>query len=352
MSELKKLVEAGVHFGHKTSRWHPKMNAYIWGTRNHTHLIDIAKTSFLLKRAKAFLKDVATTDKPILLVGTKKAAQSIIKKMSAELNLPYVSHRWIGGTLSNFEQVRKAVTRLLHLRDVVEKSITKYSKKEQSMITKELERLEKNCGGIIDMKSLPSALVIVDARKERSAIKEAIGMNIPVISMVDTNTDPTGISYIIPSNDDSPKSIECILSSLAESIKEGALIAAKEKEEKAALAAKAAEEKRAAKAAAKAKKEAAEKKDTVAAAPKKVEKDADKVATAKAAPKKAPATKKAAAPKKATSTATAAKKTPAKTTAKKPEAKAAAPAKKAPKAAAEKAPAKKKATPKKKEEAK
>lgn len=231
MVSLKQLAQAGVHFGHKTSRWHPKMKPYIWGSRNKIHLINIAKTAFLLERAQNFLKELAQNGKPILWVGTKKSAQKAIIDQATKLDMPYVSHRWIGGTLSNYDQVKKAVTRLLHLRDVVQKPSHRYTKKEQSVLQKEIERLEKNFGGIIDLKAIPSALVIVDARKERSAIKEALVMGIPVVALVDTNTDPSGINYVIPGNDDSPKSIELILSALAESVAQGAAVA-KENQEK------------------------------------------------------------------------------------------------------------------------
>lgn len=221
MLSLKELIGAGVHFGHRTSRWHPQMAPYVWGAKNKIHLIDVAKTAFLLERACRFLKTVAATNKPVLLVGTKKSAQDIITKHALEKNVPYVAHRWIGGTLSNFDQVKKAVTRLLHLRDVCNGSVDRYTKKELSMLQKERERLEKNVGGITALKSLPAALVVVDARKERAAIREANAMNIPVVCLVDTNSDPAGVNYIIPANDDSPKSIALVFAELATAIAAG-----------------------------------------------------------------------------------------------------------------------------------
>jgi len=237
VSELKQFVEAGVHFGHHTARWHPKMRPYIWGARNKIHLINVAKTAFLLERAKKFLEEVTSQNKLILWVGTKKAAQPSIKAIGEKLEMPYVAHRWIGGTLSNYDQVKKAVTQLLHLRDVQKKSLSRYSKKEQSMLLKDLERLEKNFGGIVKLNALPAALIVVDAKYERSAIKEALGMNIPVISLVDTNTDPTGITYVIPSNDDSPKAISLIIKLLGESVEAGFVVAEKAKQEAAQKAA-------------------------------------------------------------------------------------------------------------------
>ena len=312
MIDLKKLVEAGVHFGHHTSRWHPKMRPYIWGARNKTHLINVAKTAFLLDRAEKFLEQAAGSGKDILWVGTKKPAQSIVRSAAEKLNMPSVSHRWIGGTLSNFEQVRKAVTRLLHLRDVQEKSLSRYKKKEQSMIIKETERLNKNVGGIVSMKSLPAAIIVVDAKKEQAVIREANVMNIPVVCLIDTNTDPSGVSYVIPGNDDSPKSIAMIMECLSQAVAKGAKAAAAEAEKAAAKAAAQKEEK--AKAAAD-KKDAASKdapkkapapKATAAKKPAAKADDAKEVAEKAAAPKKAPAkaaakteTKKAAPKKKA-----------------------------------------------------
>ena len=280
-----------------------------------THLINVAKTAFLLDRAETFLTSAAASGKDILWVGTKKPAQSSIVKVAQSLSMPSVSHRWIGGTLSNFDQVKKAITRLLHLRDVREKSIARYTKKEQSMIVKEIERLEKNIGGIVDMKNLPAALVVVDAKKERSAIKEANTMGIPVICLVDTNTDPSGVSYLIPSNDDSPRSIDLILNTLAAATQKG-IAEAKANAEKTAKAAAA--EKEAKKKATADKKEASPAKPASKAANKKGSpKTTDaKDSAAKDAPKKAPAKKapaaKAAANKPATPKKTAAKKPTAK----------------------------------------
>lgn len=221
MIKLKDLVEAGVHFGHRTSKWHPKMAPYVWGAQNKIHLIDVSKTAFLLDRAGKFLTQTAASGKSILFVGTKKAAQEIIVKHATELKMPSVSHRWIGGTLSNFEQVKKAVTRLLHLRDICNNPLDRYTKKEQSVLQKERERLEKNVGGIVSLKTLPGALVVVDALKEQAAIREAVSMRIPVICLIDTNSDPAGIDYIVPGNDDSPKAISVIVAEFAAAVAAG-----------------------------------------------------------------------------------------------------------------------------------
>ncbi|MFH1461729.1 MAG: 30S ribosomal protein S2 [bacterium] len=229
MIDLKDLLKAGVHFGHKTSRWSPKMRPFIWGSKNKVHLIDIAKTAFLLERAGKYLKDVTSQGKSVLFVGTKKAAQKTINDIATRLNEPFVTNRWIGGTLTNFEQVKKAITRLLHFQDIVKKPTEHYKKKELSTIQKEIERLEKNIGGILNLSFPPGAIILVDAKKEKSAIHEAINSNIPVIAMVDTNTDPTGINFVIPANDDSPRSITFILEYLAAMIEEGKKLHAQSK---------------------------------------------------------------------------------------------------------------------------
>ena len=221
MIDLKKMLEAGVHFGHKTSRWAPKMCPFIWGAKNKVHLIDVSKTALLLERAGNFLQEVSSKGGQCLFVGTKKAAQGIILRAAANTGMPYVIHRWVGGTLSNYDQVKKAVTRLLHMRDVVKKGLTQYKKKEISMIQKEIARLEKNVGGIIDFNYPPEALIVVDAKKEASAVKEASYLGIPVIALVDTNTDPEGVSIVIPGNDDSPKAISFIVDYLEQRVKAG-----------------------------------------------------------------------------------------------------------------------------------
>ncbi|MBM3894611.1 30S ribosomal protein S2 [Candidatus Dependentiae bacterium] len=221
MIDLKKLIDSGVHFGHKTSRWSPKMAGYIWGSRNGIHLIDVSKTAFLLKKAGEKLYELAKNGGQIILVGTKKSAKESMKAAALKLNLPYVVERWIGGTLTNNDQVKKAVTRLLHLRDVMGKGDLNLGKKEQSMLTKEVARLERNVGGIINLAYPPAALVVVDAKREYSAIREAAFIGIPVIGLVDTNTNPEGVSYIIPGNDDSPRSVECVVEYLSEQIAKG-----------------------------------------------------------------------------------------------------------------------------------
>lgn len=221
MLDLREMLKAGIHFGHKTSRWFPKMRPYIWGSKNKIHLIDISNTAFLLEQAGKYVKQVTSQGKSVLWVGTKKPAQKGVKQTAESLKQPYVINRWIGGTLSNFDQVKKAITRLLHFKDVLEKPTINYTKKEVSVIQKEIERLEKNIGGIIDLEYPPAAVIVVDAKREQSAVKEASRLNIPVIAMVDTNTDPRGVSLVIPANDDSPKSINYVLGYLQKCVEQG-----------------------------------------------------------------------------------------------------------------------------------
>lgn len=218
MVDFKRLVTAGVHFGHSVSRWCPKMKPYIWGQKNQVHLIDVSKTAQQLERASKFLEQVAAEGKTILWVGTKKPAQAIITQAGLELGQPYVSHRWIGGTLSNNAQVKKSVTKLLHLEDVIEKSERVnpekagfYTKKEINVFQKLVDRLKKNVGGISNLAWPVGAVVLVDVRKERSALREAARMNIPVVALVDTNCDPEMVDYVIPGNDDAPRAIEVII---------------------------------------------------------------------------------------------------------------------------------------------
>ncbi|MCK4651074.1 30S ribosomal protein S2 [Candidatus Babeliales bacterium] len=221
MFDLKEFLKAGVHFGHKSSRWSPKMQPFIWGSKNKIHLIDISKTAFLLDRAGKYIKDLAADGKSFLWVGTKKPAQSIIKKIAEKLEMPFVANRWIGGTLTNFDQIKKAIKKFLQLKDIISKVSPHHTKKEISEIQKEIARLEKKIGGVVDLVFPPAAIILVDAKKEHSVIREAIASKIPIIAMVDTNTDPSEINFIIPANDDSPRSIEFIMNHLATYAQEG-----------------------------------------------------------------------------------------------------------------------------------
>jgi len=222
MIDLKKLAQAGVQFGHLTSRWCPKMEPVLWGSKNGIHLIDLSKTAFELERAAQFLEHVAASGKPILWVGTKKAAQGVVQQIAQSVQSPSVTHRWIGGILTNYSQVKKSITKLLHYEDIVEKSGQSfYTKKEISSFSKLSDRLRKNVGGIRKLTWPIGALIIVDPKKEHVALKEAIASQVPVVAIVDTNTDPSMIKYAIPGNDDAPGSIEVLLAYLGDAVRRG-----------------------------------------------------------------------------------------------------------------------------------
>jgi len=222
MIDLKELIKAGVYFGHQKTRWCPKMAPYIWGHRSGIHLIDVSKTANGLEKAAIFLKSLAEQKKPILWVGTKQAAQTLIADTAKSLDAPYINHRWVGGLLTNYPQVKKSVTKLLHYEDVLVKSTdSHYTKKELNVFHKSVEKLKKTIGGIRKLTWPVGAIIVVDVKKEETAIKEAIQSKIPIIALVDTNADPSGIDFVIPGNDDSPKSIKLILDYLAKAIQEG-----------------------------------------------------------------------------------------------------------------------------------
>jgi len=227
MIDFRQLVKVGIHFGHQTSRWCPKMAPYIWGFKNKVHLIDVSKTAYQLEKAAQFLEKTVAKGESVLWVGTKKAAQGAIYKTATKLGMPYVNHRWIGGTLSNYSQVKKSVTKLLHYEDIVAKSekFSYYTKKELNMFQKIISRLKKSIGGICDLTWPIGALVAVDVEKEQSAVKEAVIMGIPVVAIVDTNGDPSLVDYVIPANDDAPQAISVILSYLAQATSRGEEIA-------------------------------------------------------------------------------------------------------------------------------
>ncbi len=239
MIDFKQLVKAGVHFGHRTSVWNPLMAPYIWGHKNNVHLIDISKTAIQLEKAAQFLESVAASGQSVLWVGTKKPAQDSIFATAQKLGMPFVNHRWIGGTLSNHSQVKKSVTKLLHYEDVLEKSVSAsfYTKRELNLFGKSVDRLKKNIGGIVNLRWPLGAVVLVDVNKETSALREAISMNVPVVALVDTNSDPSSVNFPIPANDDAPRSIALILEYLSEAVARGQAIAAERKVTAAAAAA-------------------------------------------------------------------------------------------------------------------
>lgn len=235
-SFFESLIKSGIHWGHQKSRRNPKMEPYIWGTKNSVSLIDISKTAHQLEKAAKFLESVAAEGKQILWVGTKKPAQDVIFAAATALKMPYVTHRWIGGSLSNYSQVTKSRTKLMHFEDVLAKAekYPHYTKKELNVIQKSVERLNKNVGGIRNLTWPLGAIVLVDILKERSALKEAVSMGVPVVALVDTNADPSLVDYVIPGNDDAPKAIKLVVDTLLEGAKKGAATAqAKPVEQKA-----------------------------------------------------------------------------------------------------------------------
>ncbi len=225
MSEdlIRKLLEAGVHFGHQTARWNPKMKKFIFGQRSGIYIIDLEKTVQCLAVAQDFLKDVASKGGRILIVGTKKQAQLTVEEESKKADMFYVKNRWLGGLLTNFQTVKKSIARLEEIEKMQTNGIWEnLTKKEIARLTNEREKLLKDLGGIRDMKVLPQAIFIIDPKREEIAVKEAHKLNIPIVGLVDTNCDPDVIDYPVPGNDDALKSIRFIVSLLADSIIEGA----------------------------------------------------------------------------------------------------------------------------------
>lgn len=219
---MKQLLEAGVHFGHQTRRWNPKMAPYIFAERNGIYIIDLQKTVRLLEVAYNFIQSVAQSGKSVLFVGTKKQAQDAIKEEALRCGEFYVNVRWLGGTLTNYQTIRKRIERLVELEKMEEDgTFDVLPKKEVAQLKAEKEKLEKYLGGIKNMKNLPGAVFIVDPRKERIAVSEAHKLEIPTVAIVDTNCDPEEIDYVIPGNDDAIRAIKLITSKIADAVLEG-----------------------------------------------------------------------------------------------------------------------------------
>ncbi len=225
MAKLPSLVEmlkAGVHFGHQGSRWHPKMQPYIFGTRNGIHVIDLDKTLEQLEITLAYVKAQAAAGKKILFVGTKRQAREIIKAAAESCGMPFLVERWIGGLLTNFDEFKRRLKKYTGLKEQVKTGeIEKYTKKEQSTLKKQLEKMDKYLSGLVDVTTLPDALFIADMRVEKTAITEARRVNLPVVAVCDTNVDPTKATYVIPANDDAINSIRMIAELVAEAVNEG-----------------------------------------------------------------------------------------------------------------------------------
>jgi small subunit ribosomal protein S2 len=218
---MKQLLEAGVHFGHQTRRWNPKMKKYIFTERNGIYIIDLQKTVKKVEEAYNFVKELAANGGKILFVGTKKQAQESVKEEAERSGMFYVNQRWLGGTLTNFETIQKRIKRLKDIEKMAEDgTFDVLPKKEVVKLKKEQERLEKFLGGIKEMKQLPDALFVIDPRKERIAVAEARKLNIPIVGIVDTNCDPDEIDYVIPANDDAIRAVKLLTSKIADAILE------------------------------------------------------------------------------------------------------------------------------------
>ena len=216
---MKQLLEAGVHFGHQTRRWNPKMAPYIFTERNGIYIIDLQQTLGLIDDAYDFMREVGASGKPVLFVGTKKQAQAAIKDEAERCGMFYVNERWLGGMLTNHKTISKRIERLAEIRQMeADGTINKYAKKEALKLLAEADKLEKYLGGIKDMKGMPGALFVVDPKKERIAVKEAKILGIPVVGIVDTNCDPDDVDFVIPANDDAIRAVKLITSTMADAI--------------------------------------------------------------------------------------------------------------------------------------
>ncbi|HHJ38737.1 MAG: 30S ribosomal protein S2 [Methylothermaceae bacteria B42] len=219
---MRQLLEAGVHFGHQTRYWNPKMAPYIFGVRSGIHIINLEKTLPLLREAMKFLEETAANRGVVLFVGTKKTARKAVQEEATRSGMPYVNYRWLGGTLTNFKTIRQSVRRLKELETMRDDgTLQRFSKKEALHMMRELEKLERSLGGIKDMDDIPDVLFVLDVGQEKIAVNEAKKLGIPVVGVVDTNNDPSGIDYIIPGNDDSIRAIQLYCQLAATSILEG-----------------------------------------------------------------------------------------------------------------------------------
>ena len=219
---MKQLLEAGVHFGHQTRRWNPKMAEYIFTERNGIYIIDLQKTVKKLEEAYLFVRDIAAEGGEILFVGTKKQAMDSVKEEAIRCDMPFVNARWLGGMLTNFNTIKKRIARLAQLKDMeANGTFDRLPKKEVTKLSLEIEKLEKYLGGITAMKKQPAAMFIVDPRKEKIAVLEAKKLGIPIVAIVDTNCDPDEVDYVIPGNDDAIRAVKLIAGAMADAVIEG-----------------------------------------------------------------------------------------------------------------------------------
>jgi len=330
-ASMKKMLEAGVHFGHRSRFWHPKMEPYIYGTRNGVHIINLEKTLPQFNDVLNFASKTASQGGSILFVGTKRAASNIIKEEAIRCGMPYVNHRWLGGMMTNYKTIKASIKRLKDLEFLAEENFAQFTKKEALVMTREMEKLERSLGGIKDLGSIPDVVFVVDIGHEKNAVREARTLRLPIIGVVDSNHNPEGIDYVIAGNDDSIRAISYYARKIADAVLEAkaSIVETKPAAKKAESAAKkpateaAAEEKKpavepATEAAAEEKKPAVEPATEAAAEEKK---PAVEPATEAAAEEKKPAAKKPAAKKPAAKKPAAKKPAAKKPAAKKPAAK-------------------------------
>ncbi|MEW5914741.1 MAG: 30S ribosomal protein S2 [Thermodesulfobacteriota bacterium] len=219
---MRQLLEAGVHFGHQTGRWNPKMKPYIFGARNGIHIVDLQQTVNYFRKAYDFVVQAVAKGGDVLFVGTKRQAADIILEESQRCGMYYVNHRWLGGMLTNFQTIKRSIERYKWLEGIVaDESINSYPKKEAMSLQRELAKLQRNLGGIKELSRLPAAVFVVDIKKEKIAVSEAQRLGIPVVAIVDTNCDPEGIDYLIPGNDDAIRSIRLVTGAVADAANEG-----------------------------------------------------------------------------------------------------------------------------------
>ena len=221
-SNIKTLLEAGCHYGHQTRRWNPKMKPYIFGERNDIYILDLKQTVVDADKAYSFLKETAAKGGKVLFVGTKKQAQEPIATQAERCGMPFINQRWLGGMLTNFVTMRSRIDRMEELEAMVEDGrMAARGKKEQSVLTKELEKLQRNLGGVRDMKAIPQALFVVDTKREELAVREANRLHIPVVGLLDTNSDPDVIDYGVPANDDAIRSVSLMCELMADAVLAG-----------------------------------------------------------------------------------------------------------------------------------
>jgi small subunit ribosomal protein S2 len=222
---LKDLLEAGCHFGHQSRRWNPKMKQFIYLKRGGVHIFDLAQTAERLQQAMEFVRDLVSQGKTIVFVGTKRQAAAIIKEEAEKCGMPYVAGRWLGGTITNWEQIKKSIDKLLDLEEKKEKGeFKKYTKKENLLIDREINRLTRFFGGLKKLKKIPDAVFVVDVKKETAVVRETAKKGVKVVAIVDSNADPDLVDYVIPANDDAVRSIKLIVSKISEAVSDGRAI--------------------------------------------------------------------------------------------------------------------------------